>query len=174
MPEKFKGRYRIPSARRPDWDYNTDGAYFVTICTKNRINYFGRLLNGSIQLSEIGNIAYNNWINIPRHIPYAIIDEFVIMPDHIHGIIFIVTTVETMHATSLQERIINYRNMSEISPKPGSLPTIIRSYKSAVTKQARKINSNFSWQPRYHDRIIRKWNEYQLIKNYILDNPEKY
>ena len=174
MQDKFKGRYRIPSARRPDWNYSSDGAYFVTIYTKNRINYFGRLLNASMQLSEIGKIAYNNWIQIPRHSPYAIIDEFVIMPDHIHGIIFIITTVETLHATSLQERILNYQRMSEISPKPGSLPTIMRSYKSAVTKQARKININFSWQPRYHDRVIRNWDEYQLIKNYILDNPENY
>ena len=99
---------------------------------------------------------------------------FVIMPDHIHGIIFIKTTVETLHATSLQERILNYQNMSEISPKPGSLPAIIRSYKSAVTKQSRKINYNFSWQPHYYDRIIRNWDEYQLIKKYILDNPVKY
>ena len=91
MPEKFKGRYCISSTRRLEWDYGVDGAYFVTICPKDRINYYRRILNGAIHYSEIGHIAHNNWIHIPYHITYAMIDEFVIMPDHIYGIIFINT-----------------------------------------------------------------------------------
>ncbi len=174
MPEKFKGKYRISSTRRKDWNYGDDGAYFITICTKNRIKYFGRLLNGSMHMSGIGNIAHNNWIDIPHHAQYAFIDEFIIMPDHIHGIIIIDTSVETLHATSLQDRAFDYRAMSKISPKHGTLPVIIRSYKSAVTKQARKINPSFAWQERYYDRVIRDRNEYLRVQKYIRDNPLKY
>ena len=94
MSKKFKNRYRIPSSRRPDWNYGTDGAYFITICSKNRINYFGRLVNGLMQFSEIGKIAINNWIQIPRHFEYVKNDEFVLMPDHLHGIILIIKTCQ--------------------------------------------------------------------------------
>ena len=173
MQKKYKGKYRIPSSRWPDWNYGSEGAYFITICTKKRIKYFGRISDGSIQLSEIGNIAYNNWIHIPCHFSNTIIDEFIIMPDHIHGIIIIDTSVETLHATSLHDPVINQLEMSEISPVSGSIPAIIRSYKSAVTKQARKINPKFSWQTRYYDRVIRNRDEYLNVKKYIRENPLK-
>ena len=89
MAEKFRNKYRIPSARLQSWDYGWNSAYFITICTHNRTNFFGKILNGKIRLSEIGKIAHTYWHEIPNHFPFAALGEFIAMPNHIHGIIII-------------------------------------------------------------------------------------
>ena len=89
MPDKFKNKYRIKSARLAGYDYRNEGLYFVTICTKNKFHYFGEIENGNLLLNEIGLIAHNYWAEIPQHFDHVSLDEFVIMPDHIHGIICI-------------------------------------------------------------------------------------
>lgn len=176
MSERYQNKYRIPSARATWWDYSADGAYFVTICTKNRTPYFGKVIDGAVHLSEIGISTKICWEAIPEHFPFVALDTFVVMPNHLHGILImdkrgakenVGDRVETLHATSLQKDDF----MSRISPKPQSLPTIIRSFKSAVCKSARLINVDFAWQPRYHDRIIRHRTEHERIANYIQDNP---
>lgn len=87
--EKFKGKYRIPSARLQTWDYGRNAFYFITICTKNREHYFGEIANGQMILSEIGLLANKYWNEIPEHFPFVILDAFVVMPNHVHGIIII-------------------------------------------------------------------------------------
>ena len=89
MTEKFQNKYRIKSTRLQDWDYGSNAAYFVTICTQNREHYFGEITNGIMQLSEIGYMANKYWSEIPKHFPFVELDEFVIMPNHVHGIIVI-------------------------------------------------------------------------------------
>jgi putative transposase len=89
LKDKFQGKYRIKSARNPRWDYSSAGAYFVTICTAGREPYFGKIVNGKMELTEIGKIASCFWNEIPNHFPFVILDEFIIMPDHVHGIIII-------------------------------------------------------------------------------------
>src|SRR6187397_862027 len=89
MPDKFKNRYRIPSARLSNWDYSSNATYFITICTINRQHHLGRIINTEIQLSETGKYANECWMNIPKHFPYFYLDAFVIMPNHIHGIVLI-------------------------------------------------------------------------------------
>ena len=175
---KYKGKYRNDSSRYPDWDYRRSAAYFVTICTKNRDCYFGDIIDRKMRFSETGNIANKCWMEISNHFPFVNADVYIIMPNHIHGIIVINNiAVGTLHATSLPNPITkndepgNYERMSEISPKSGSLSTIIRSYKSVVTKNAKKINPCFGWQPRFYDRIIRNENEFDRIKTYISENP---
>ena len=81
---KFQNKYRIESARLQGYDYGSHGHYFVTICTKNRINYFGEI---SV-FTEIGKIANNFWKEIPAHYPFVEIDHFIVMPNHIHGVLF--------------------------------------------------------------------------------------
>src|SRR5262245_38528195 len=113
MPDKFLNKYRIPSARLSNWDYSSNGAYFLTICTANRRKYFGEIINGEMQFSKIGEIANECWRQIPDHFPYFYLDEFVIMPNHIHGIVLIekpysdnrkgCNVGETGHALSLQQ-----------------------------------------------------------------------
>ena len=123
---------------------------------------------------------------IPGHFPFVSLDEFVIMPNHVHGILIINhsdnatgldnESVETLHATSLRRRRqqqSSYRKnetMAYISQKPGSLPTIIRSFKSAVTKSSRLINPDFAWQTRFHDHIIRNEKSLNSIRQYIMQN----
>ena len=176
----YKQKYRIESARLKGWDYRNPGYYFVTICTKNRAQYFGQVTNGQMHLSAAGEIAAQCWREIPIHHPNVELDEFVVMPNHMHGIVVIHEHVETLrggvetlhdggetlHATSLQ---------SIISPKAGSLSVIIRSYKSAVTKSA-GLNGfkEFAWQARFYDHIIRDEKSFHKIRAYIFDNPVKW
>jgi len=103
----YTSKYRVEPARLTGYDYSAPGWYFITICTKNRVRYFGEIVtvetpdpgvsisqSAKIQLSEIGQIADKYWNEIPVHFPHVNLDAFQIMPDHIHGIIQI-TTVET-------------------------------------------------------------------------------
>ena len=189
MSELFKNRYRIQSIRLPGWDYRNAGGYFVTICIQNRECYFGNIVNGEIVLSETGKIANKFWLEIPDHSKYVQLDEFVIMPNHVHGILFLldneiknpinhrdvacnVSTVDNKPIDPTSKMTIE---MSKLSPKPGSISTIIRSYKSAV-KRWTGMNGykNFSWQPRFYDRIIRNDRELQHIREYVLQNPQKW
>ncbi|MEO0472115.1 MAG: hypothetical protein AAF206_20990 [Bacteroidota bacterium] len=87
MADKFKGKYRIPSHRAYWWDYGDNAAYYVTICTKDKVRFLGDIQNGEMTFSRIGELAQENWKKIPAFAPFSILDEFVIMPNHIHGII---------------------------------------------------------------------------------------
>ncbi|MCU0343131.1 MAG: hypothetical protein MUF28_04845 [Ignavibacterium sp.] len=116
----FKNQFRKESIRLKSWDYRNSGWYFVTINTNNHREYFGKVMNGRVVLSEVGRIAEINLLEIPKHYPLTELDSFIIMPNHIHGII-IINNVETGHAPSLLL-------------KHPSLGNIIGSYKSAVTR----------------------------------------
>ena len=113
---KYRGQYRIESTRLKGWDYSSAGYYFVTICTKDKRPYFGIIVDGVVQLSDMGEISFNHWMEIPEHFSSVGIDEFVVMPNHVHGIIVIrsndMSNVETLHATSLRT---NDHSMSKIS-----------------------------------------------------------
>lgn len=166
--------------------------YFITICTQDRIHHFGNVVNEEMYLSDIGKLAQKFWAEIPEHFPFVILGEFIIMPDHMHGILIINKPIEKIDdekslplpAQTLQCKVSGNGNdnstgnkkqfMSDISPKPGSISTIIRSYKSAVTKHARKIDSNFGWQTRFHDHIIRDTRAFDRISNYIKNNPRQW
>ena len=97
MPDKFQNKYRIPSARASRWNYGNNATYFITICTRHREHYFGEIVETrfiasvahEMQLSELGKIAGQCWNKIPKHFPFVMLDEFVVMPNHVHGIIAI-------------------------------------------------------------------------------------
>jgi len=132
-------------------NYSRPGKYFVTICTAGTKKWFGNVINGKMYLSEIGQIASQMWYEIPVHFPFIGLDAFVVMPNHIHGIIIINRSVEkpivgALHATPLpppDAKFLKNETMSSISPKPGSLSVVVRSYKSAVTKNAHKSDNGF-------------------------------
>ena len=200
MSEKYQNKYRIASARAPWWDYGWNGAYFVTICTKNREHFFGEVRDGNMRLSRTGVIADIVWHQIPYHAPFVELGDFVVMPNHVHGIIIldkpddtpknnddhapddrtdrIDRIVETLHATSLQSQSQSQppknRRMASISPRAQTLSTVVRSYKSAVTRHANRLGLEHGWQTRFHDRIIRDDAEYQRISDYIVANPENW
>ena len=186
---KYKNKYRIESARLRNYDYRKNGSYFITICARNRKHFFGEIENNQMNLSKTGIIADILWYEIANRLPNISLGEFVIMPNHIHGILNlnnnfcddIVTDgiVETLHATSLPNpnpipNHVKNEKMAEISPKSNSISTIIRSYKSAVTKHANRLNLPNGWQERFHDHIIRNKEEYERISNYIINNPKNW
>ncbi len=104
----FKNKYRIETTRLRGWDYASAGWYFVTICTRNRLPFFGAMERGDMRLSPIGEIAADFWAQIPRHTAGNVdVDAFIVMPNHVHGIV-VTTSVETLHC--------NVSRMSRISP----------------------------------------------------------
>ncbi len=168
------------SIRLKNYDYRSNGYYFVTICTYEKICYFGSLKNDLVNLSELGKIAEKFWLEIPHHFNFVQIDRFVIMPNHIHGIVIINNNQfdrqekQIYNQSYLQSNLDNKYSkiMSNISPKKGSLSTIIRSYKSAVSKWSRKNNfNNFNWQSRFYEHIIRNEQSLNNIREYIINNP---
>jgi len=151
---------RKPTRLR-EYDYSNSGWYFVTICTDNKINYFGNIKNGKMVCNELGKLADSIWKNIPTHYPEVKLDHYQIMPNHLHGIIIIdQPTVGEGHALPLQIH---------------SLTNIVGSYKSAVTKFTHKNNYiKFKWQRSFYDRIIRNDRELYNIRKYIKQNPLKW
>lgn len=183
---KFQNKYRIPSARAQWWDYGWNGAYFITICTKNRKHFFGEITKGQMELSRLGVIVDVLWHEIPNHAKYVELGDFVVMPNHIHGILILDkpddvdgSNVETGHALSLHTS-----NQTSQSPTPGQIryqnigkntvSSIMGSYKSAVTKHANRLELENGWQSRFHDHIIRNDSEYQRISDYIITNPDNW
>jgi len=184
MANKFQNTYRIPSARLQTWDYGSNAAYFITICTQERISWFGKIEEQTMKKSEIGDFASECWFEIPRHFPFVVLGAFVVMPNHLHGIIIINKNdlagdgdsghiVETQNLASLRSQPPPAINLhpNQFGPQSQNLASIIRGYKIGVTKIARTIDSTFQWQSRYHDHIIRNANEYKRIENYIINNP---
>src|SRR6056297_2136111 len=96
--DKFNGRYRISTTRLQNWDYGWNASYFITICTQNREQFFGEINNANMYLSKTGDLAKYYWYEIPKQFPYTKLDEFVVMPNHIHGIVIINKTTECENA----------------------------------------------------------------------------
>jgi len=166
---KFNNKYRIEPARLKNWDYSQRAVYYVTICTANRAHFFGKVQDEEIVYSNIGTIVEQEWIKTPEIRPDMNLElgEFVVMPNHFHGIIFIGNN-------EFNSNIDHHNYKNEFGPQSKNLSSIIRGFKSAVTVQAKKINPNFGWQARFYDHIIRNPKSYDVISQYIIDNPKKW
>lgn len=175
---KFNNKYRIEPARLQNWDYAQRVVYYVTICTANREPFFGMIQNNEMIYSNIGTIVTQEWIKTPEIRPDMNLElgEFVVMPNHFHGILFIGNNEfnsndgrDAMHRVSTDGI---YKN--KFGPQTKNLSSIIRGFKSAVTVQAKQINPDFGWQSRFYDHIIRNPKSYDVISQYIIDNPKKW
>ena len=140
--------------------------YFVTVCTKDKRHFFGQIVDGEFQPSAMGEVAKNEWLKTGelRADMNLILDEFVVMPNHFHGIIFIGG---------------NQYNCAEsgdnkFGAQSKNLASIIRGFKMAVTTFARKNNIDFAWQERFHDHVIRDNEALQNIRGYIYNNPANW
>ncbi len=190
---KFQWKYNPKSNRLQGFDYSSQWWYFITICTKDRQNFFGEILNGKMILNDFWKIAEKYYLEITKHFPFVILDEFVIMPNHIHGIIIIDTQpfVETKdilflneNSQSVETKSVETKNLSSLpSSQSHQIPkwtsktiwSIIRWFKIGVTKYTREYTNIFQiWQPNYYDRIIRNENELDNIRKYIIENPLKW
>ena len=186
----YQNRYLIGSKRYRRYDYSSEGCYFITINTKKKNQSFGRIENGTMILSEIGECLSNEWMRTPLVRPdmNITLDAFVVMPDHFHAIIYIgpntynLTTIRpgcknAMHGVSTTNRNGVSTNASNASytnnfgPQSKNLSSIIRGVKSSVTSFARKMNISFGWHKGYYDHIIRTRIELTRIREYIISNP---
>jgi putative transposase len=156
----MSGRLNRQPTRLKDYDYSQNGYYYVTICTDDRKDWFGRVEKDKMVFNEYGVIAKRLWDEIPAHFEYARLDEYAVMPDHIHGIIIIDTDVGGRHACPLQKRHCQL------------LPVIIGGYKSAVARRLRMIGGiDFQWQRSFYDHVIRSEATLQQAREYINNNP---
>jgi REP element-mobilizing transposase RayT len=201
--------------------------YFITICTDGHFYFFGKIVDQNIIYSQMGKIAYQYWVSIPKHFKDIKNDSFIIMPNHVHGILIIdndnhgddlcrgtacrapmdnnIKDDENINYNDTDNQHMNYRwsnstfmidksnsyklteNGTRINdnahtsniqqeqfskPTKGTIPTVIRSYKSAVTRWCRQNGfKNFKWQSNYYERVIRNENELYAFRKYIYQNP---
>ena len=169
---RASGEQRRRSIRLRGYDYSQPGTYFVTICTRNSEYLFGDIVDGEMVLNEAGWIARRGWQDIPVHFPHVELDEWVIMPNHLHGIVTI--RVDPVRRGTACRAPTAERFGKAVT---GSIPTIIRSFKSAITKRMNELWNTPGakvWQRNYWEHVVRNERELHRIREYIIDNPTKW
>lgn len=182
----FPNHSRKPN-RLKGYDYSEDGFYFVTVCPKNRIECFGKIKNERMEYSRYGDIVLKYWQKIPDYYQNVFLDEWVIMPNHIHGIIVIENLVGAEQCSAPTVEIIGTCGVKQCSAhtntvaagknqKYGLLSKIVKSFKEISLKTIRKNFNDyeFAWQRSFYDHIIRNERELNKIRQYIIDNPLKW
>lgn len=155
--KKF-GKARFPERRRmrlPHYDYTSPGGYFVTVCTQNRSCLLGRITDGRMHLYEAGRIVEGCWLDLPNHYPNIILDIFVVMPNHVHGLFFVEEQSLSGHA----------------------VPEIIRAFKSFSARRVNEAHHKQGrplWQRGYFERVIRGTTALEKTRDYISNNPLRW
>ena len=164
---RFRNRSRAPYLRANWWDYGWNGAYFITICTKDKAHFFGHVHNEVMQLSRLGVAVDILWNEIPNHSKNVELGDYVVMPNHFHGILILDNpSAPSERPTTTQNR---FQNIGK-----NTVSSIIGSFKSAVSKHANRVGLKNGWQPRFYDRIIHDAVAYQRISEYIINNPANW
>ncbi|MCW5876696.1 MAG: hypothetical protein KIS85_07405 [Anaerolineales bacterium] len=185
--------------RLPEYDYAQPGAYFVTISSYKKVNIFGTVVHEEVQLNDFGEIAQRGWQAIPKHFASVSVDAFIVMPNHIHGILFInedeasvqrknykqgqtsQIRVGAQHAApidaALDQISVGARHASPLhksrGASSGSLGAIIGSYKSSVSREVNKLRRATSppiWQRNYYERVVRNQEELDALRHYVTYN----
>jgi putative transposase len=175
------------SYRLKNYDYSKPGYYFVTILTKNRVPYFGVQKGTSVLLSECGEIAKSNLLLLPSSFPHISLDEYIIMPDHIHGILLIWNkfpvgdavgdaAVGDAYMRPLREsNQTNNQNHYQPNRINMVLSKTIQQYKASVSRHIHKLGlASFQWQRSFYDRIVRDDKSLYYIRRYIIENPWRH
>ncbi len=174
-------RHHRRSIRLPGYDYAQAGAYFVTIVTQGRECLFGQVVNGEMRLNDAGRIAQDEWLRTAVIRPRVTLDAFVIMPNHIHGIIAL-----SDHGRGTLQRAPTTDDAPPDGaptverfgkPTSDSIPTIIRLFKSATTKRINEMRHAPgvpAWQRNYYEHVIRDDASLNRIRRYIVDNPAQW
>ena len=179
--DKFLGKYRKQSARAMWHDYD-GGLYFVTICTKDRVHYFGEISENEMHLTEVGQYVVEQIRNVQVHYNYAKIPLWVVMPNHLHAIVIIDgdnipykrRVVKTLDGSMVESRRATTLQQRGIANMQGWLSVVVGGIKSAVTKFANERGIPFAWQTRFHDHIVRDICEMNQIADYIENNVQKW
>lgn len=165
------------STRLHGFDYSQPGAYFITICIRKHKSLLGNVSNGVMVLNSVGEIVQSCLTEIPAYFPNTELSAYIIMPNHVHGIIPVNSPVGARHAVPecAKKLLPNIESFGE--PVKSSLPTIVRSFKSAVTRSVNISRGNRQssfWQRGYYEHVIRNEEELIQIGEYILGNPLKW
>ncbi|HRN50405.1 MAG TPA: hypothetical protein PLC52_00365 [Anaerolineales bacterium] len=174
----MKKRAGRKSIRLPEYDYSQAGAYFVTVSCYQKMDLFGFIDGEQVRLNELGLLTQQYWQSIPEHFNFVTLDAFIVMPNHIHGILFIneyesLSRRHPLNGQKSQARV-GARHASPL-PKPrgtsrGSLGAIVGAYKSSVTRTIRQLKHHASlqiWQRNYYERVIRNQAELEALRNYV-------
>lgn len=174
MSNQFNRR----SIRLKGYDYSKEGLYFVTICCQDRACRFGNVVNDEMILNEAGKVAEACWLKIPEHFPNVILGDFVIMPNHVHGIVEIVGaknfSPEEIDISPEEKRAkdVSPQRVPIINGTSKTVGSIVRGFKIGVTKWVRQNTNIYDlWQRNYYENIIRDEKAYHNIAQYILNNP---
>lgn len=154
--------------RLPDYDYTKPGAYFITVCTQNNECLFGEIVKDVVRLNRYGRIVSEEWKKTSQIRTFVELDEFIVMTDHFHGIVIIKEPGTARRAPTV-ERFGK--------PVAGSLSTILRGFKSAVTKRINVLRSTPGeavWQRGYYEHVIRRNEKIKLVREYIANNPLRW
>jgi REP element-mobilizing transposase RayT len=152
--------------------HTSSGAYFVTIVTHGRQCLFGQIVDGQMRLNEWGEIAKRCWMEIPQHYPYVILDAFVIMPNHVHGIIILNDNGPIVWADIVWANNHSPQRNDRPRGTTQTIGSIVRGFKIGVTKWFRQYTDIYNvWQRNYYEHIIRNDMEWQRIRQYIVNNP---
>ena len=158
------------------YDYSMPGHYFVTICTQNRISHFGEIVEGKMVLNEIGKIAEKQLHWVVNQYDYVKLDEYVIMPNHVHVIFEIINDVKIFGKNADVGNVLerSLRNADEAKILP--LYRIVGAFKTTSSKliHQQQNNFHFAWQKSFHDRVIREEKELNNRRYYIQQNPARW
>ena len=157
-----------PSRKSPraQWIEYNEGVYFVTICTKYRLHFFGEIKNEQMHLSSIGRYAADELARATERYEYVTVPHYVVMPNHIHAVVVIETPQGRRPVPTIEQRVESRARARQRS----LLSVYVSLYKSMVTKYARRFDSTFAWQSRYHDHVIRDTRDGNAISEYIDNN----
>ena len=197
----YQNKFRVETTRLKNWNYASDGWYFITICTKGRENIFGIIEHGIMLLNQYGRIVEQCWFDLPNHYFNLILDAFVIMPNHLHGIMIIDNTRETIVSgnggivetglkpvsTTDTQPNMNTQPQSNTQPQPNTQPQssttkhgifeFVRALKTFSSRRMNELDNTAGksrWQSRFHDHIIRDEEELHRIQQYIFNNPSTW
>ena len=175
----FRDQYRVESARLAGFDYSSPGYYFITLCTQDRLHLFGSISQGEMELNDFGEIVAEEWcksFEIRRELEP---DEYVIMPNHVHGIVHIVEVPGSEQSRNIPVIVEDEAYVREVKPglTPKSVSSFVAGVKSVITKRINILRATPRepvWQPRFYDRIIYGDAALYNTRKYIRDNPKKW
>ena len=170
MPN-FPNPLRRKHLRLRDFDYTQNGAYFVTICTHSRRRLLGDVVDDKVVLSAEGRIVLECWQDLTNHYPHIELDDFVVMPNHVHGIVVITDSDKDFSPTDPEARL------KPATTKSHSLPEVIRGFKTFSARSINRLRNSAGepvWQRNYYEHVIRDETSLRMIREYIVNNPAKW
>jgi putative transposase len=178
MPKVTMQKHR-QSIRLRTYDYASSGAYFVTICAAQKMHLFGEIVDAQMQLNEFGQIVHEEWQASAIIRKEIALDAFVIMPNHLHGILWIMTTDPSPVGATGGSPLHTLTTKPPKTPGPAksSIGAMLAGFKSAVTKrinEARATPGVPVWQRNYYEHIVRNDTDLERIRTYIENNPAQW